>query len=1111
MCHRLHPVLSLISDPMSEAPQTATDPKTGEMVELVNGKWVPVQTATNPKTGARAHYVAGQWVESQPGPKEGSFAWEMERKMAPIKGTLGWLKNEFGKRSKAYDENMPHVDLKQLVSAEQWEQTAKNIGPNLKDVWQGMVVQPAKTIARAFTDSPSPYGRYAYLKPQSEAPRVLAEGEQSLQKEMADLGMGALTYIPQLLGEVIKDPLRAIREKPAEVALLLAGKAGKVVKSRLGEAKISALKSELSKRAASQGAVSVTMEKAGAEAAEAGGRAKYQAKLEEMAKTSPVGESFADLMDQPEIQIRGRGKALQIIPKDPEGYSVQLDYLPKADPIILAEIDPKFALDQALAKDFIPGTSPATPPPFTELPWDRVPQRHRAVDAKTVARRGGLEARGLSQQFVDANGNKIVFADAIKAARSRPPGAPPQMPANAPIPKGERAVPYAYGAPKLTADEIVASGGKIPVVSDAKSRVPVMLEELEPFTSGRAQDIKWGLTKVGGTIKSVLQNPYRVTQKYAPIQPLMEAYNASTDTIARGAFQLKARLREFEKTPGLRKDSRKVLMAHMTAEQPGGEMAVKLGGLEQYLQMPESPSEAAIHKMIKEDYAKVGPKINEARVKMGQEPIPLLDNYSPFTINWDILDKADLSVLTDPKDVIETTLREFNKPVDTMKWQYEKRTGAPPVIQDAFKAYEMYMRRANTIIGLAPTVAKGASWLHDFTIPTPDGKGQVFRLRENYPNLHIFLRSWVDAVAGKRYGSNHPLMKGLEHGADILNRHISRAVMSGNVRTTMIQPTSLRNSLDSLGYKYTIEGMVDNLSPTKRKFAMEYSDVLRQRNSPYLYVEELDRTRFKTMGDVLFNIGKKGSIPLQALDLEAARATWLGAYRRAIDLGKDHRAAFKHADQITLLTQSSGAVGHRPAIQQTPTGRLLTQFQNFGINEWNHIVEEVFGKGTHISGLARATNIVRFITATSLVNAVFEDVLNVRSPFPNPMGAVRDYWQGQEDPSALGAIGAGLKEAAETVPVVGGAIRWSDARGRTSLPAAAQTVSDLFTTTGKVLSGKIKPRDLEVLFKIAGVPMTSQAFKTFSRLSQGKSLWEAIIGTKTEIEKPQSGPSYFVR
>ena len=41
--------------------QTATNPQTGERIQLINGAWQPIRTATNPKTGERIENVGGQW------------------------------------------------------------------------------------------------------------------------------------------------------------------------------------------------------------------------------------------------------------------------------------------------------------------------------------------------------------------------------------------------------------------------------------------------------------------------------------------------------------------------------------------------------------------------------------------------------------------------------------------------------------------------------------------------------------------------------------------------------------------------------------------------------------------------------------------------------------------------------------------------------------------------------------------------------------------------------------------------------------------------------------------------------------------------------------------
>lgn len=52
--------------------QTATNLKTGERVEFINGAWTPVKTATNPNTGARMQLIGGQWEPIEQ-PREQQF------------------------------------------------------------------------------------------------------------------------------------------------------------------------------------------------------------------------------------------------------------------------------------------------------------------------------------------------------------------------------------------------------------------------------------------------------------------------------------------------------------------------------------------------------------------------------------------------------------------------------------------------------------------------------------------------------------------------------------------------------------------------------------------------------------------------------------------------------------------------------------------------------------------------------------------------------------------------------------------------------------------------------------------------------------------------------
>ena len=53
--------------------QTATNPETGERVQLVDGQWQPIKTASNPQTGERVELIGGEWVPIKTEPNKPSL------------------------------------------------------------------------------------------------------------------------------------------------------------------------------------------------------------------------------------------------------------------------------------------------------------------------------------------------------------------------------------------------------------------------------------------------------------------------------------------------------------------------------------------------------------------------------------------------------------------------------------------------------------------------------------------------------------------------------------------------------------------------------------------------------------------------------------------------------------------------------------------------------------------------------------------------------------------------------------------------------------------------------------------------------------------------------
>jgi hypothetical protein len=255
--------------------------------------------------------------------------------------------------------------------------------------------------------------------------------------------------------------------------------------------------------------------------------------------------------------------------------------------------------------------------------------------------------------------------------------------------------------------------------------------------------------------------------------------------------------------------------------------------------------------------------------------------------------------------------------------------------------------------------------------------------------------------------------------------------------------------------------------------------------------------------------------PMQFIDYGMAEWTYIAAKKYGRDVLKlSGDDLVMYADHIVLNTQASGMPGHVAPIQWTPGGKLATVFQTFSINEFNHILTDVFGwhnlEFNGKSGFERTMMAARFLTATTIFNMVYEDFLGVRSPFPTPTREAKASVE--RDKNVPKAAYAALKELAESIPVIGGTIRWSKP-GWTAFPAAVSPFMNLFRSIekyvpniGKYITGDdsaptFNPRDLEAIGQLTGVTGTTQILKTISRLREGYPLIQAILGVRTDVKR----------
>jgi len=240
-----------------------------------------------------------------------------------------------------------------------------------------------------------------------------------------------------------------------------------------------------------------------------------------------------------------------------------------------------------------------------------------------------------------------------------------------------------------------------------------------------------------------------------------------------------------------------------------------------------------------------------------------------------------------------------------------------------------------------------------------------------------------------------------------------------------------------------------------------------------------------------FNRSWFGMKALKVLDMETATATWIGAYKKAVEVDKlPERLAVKYADDTVVKTQASASRYDLSPIQRSAIGKFFTTFQTFVINNWNWLSKEVVGLGNkEISNKTAMKKITRYIIGAMLVNTVYEDLLGVNSPLPAPLSEAYKVYRKTEEknaktrkeenmksPAKAAVFAAGL-EFLQLVPGLGNA-RF----GSSFLGAPAEYLGDisskLAAETGQYVG--YTPSWLEIGGKTVGIPGTVQARKVIN-------------------------------
>jgi len=541
------------------------------------------------------------------------------------------------------------------------------------------------------------------------------------------------------------------------------------------------------------------------------------------------------------------------------------------------------------------------------------------------------------------------------------------------------------------------------------------------------------------------------------------------------------------------------ITVYLTGKQPHGKAILDYMGKKPLADIEMRPIELRIIGEARERFDNVFRRINHAREKAGKDPIKYIKDYVTWMRDFEGIREWGGNFIEDPNYKIEMKSTAF---------RFDKRYAMefPSRIEtNFFNIFDRYMKESLNHVHMSPVIAKGRSYFKTIKLPTGEltksGKPKYvsWNLKRDKPAFSEFLNEWLNRIAGKANRPDSTIGLIANKIVTKLNKNLAAAILSYNIRSALIQFSAIRGSIVENGYFPTVRGMYDNLNPYWRNFATKHSKHLPGRNYDIHVAKLIERTTGGKLENIRRAFAETGLKPLQLLDMETARATWLTFYRKYLKKN-GHQQAVKLADDAVLRTQMSGKIGDIAHIQATPLGRAISLFQTFTIGEWNWLLRDIMGfDNPNINLGTKVVRTMRFITTTVLMNAFFENILNIPSPFPAPEQAlIRGIKEGKPTKEVLGSVGL---EMLEQLPIVGGAIKYSQPYSRQLPSPTAQTIGDIVGLVNKVVAMK-EPNihDLETIGKIFGIPGSSQVRKFISRIKRGESIPGALLGVQQSSE-----------
>jgi hypothetical protein len=487
---------------------------------------------------------------------------------------------------------------------------------------------------------------------------------------------------------------------------------------------------------------------------------------------------------------------------------------------------------------------------------------------------------------------------------------------------------------------------------------------------------------------------------------------------------------------GLPKGSSRDIMLNAVNAQKGGPAILEAMGIKDVPTL--GPAQEAALGKLRNSFDEIFPRLNEARVAAGKEPIDAVENYFTFFRQLNTAAKENVNPVLVRKEWFNPALSELDFTVQRVKSDL-------PLVTDAFKVYRNYVR------GVVP-------WIHQAP-HLQDTLNLAGTFLESAPNLAFSLKRWVSNIQGtdipKHLGMlDAPLRK--------LTNNVSISVLGGYARSAMAQPASLIGAGAEIGPRFLVQGIAESMIPSRVRFALDNSLVLKTREFDVSVVDAIERMISDTMlGKIKRGATSISYTPLQYMDAKSAQVAWLGAYKKAISKKLDN--PIKYADEVVIKTQGSAARSDISDIQTHAIGKALTQFQTFIISDYNYITKELMGiRNPDITKREQLRKVINYVVGATLLNTAMDE-LGLPTPIPSPISDMRRA--ADERKSTFTKVaGAGLASLTQKLPIIGGSMRFGGSLGGPMVNFAENIIEGKETMPTAAM-------------KLLGVPGTTQLQK----------------------------------